>query len=318
MSSLKTNTNRGDARERTKNLENITIMGAANKSLNDTNQNLKTNVATFKNNKLQSTNNHSNLLKITHGYFDLEPCCDLLKQKATSLEDGLQTQINANNRITIAQSSCNRQPLFDSNDCNTPNKNMRPNVPKNNFKYPMPLEKNSCCSQTRIQPKIEINSSKTHTKFLPIMSKIKTFNFNKTQSFDPVTYPNFNIVNKNNLVGYFNNDVYKIQSTCSSTTSSCSSTHSLHSGPSSGSIPTKTPCSSSNPYKNTNTTATTSTATTHVGHKLKYSNYNAKTNCDCADYDDYTLNTSKLNEPPPISLSNDDSFFSRKWGNKNC
>ena len=61
----------------------------------------------------------------------------------------------------------------------------------------------------------------------------------------------------------------------------------------------------------------TSTATTHVGHKLKYSNYDKKTNCDCADYDDYTLNRSKLNEPTPISLSNDDSFFSRKWGNKN-
>ena len=187
MSYLKTNTNKGDARERTKNLENITIMSAANKSLDTNNQNLKTNVATFKDNKLQSTNNHSNLLKITHGYFDLEPCCDLIKQKATSLEDGLQTQINANSRITLAQSSCNRQPLFDSNNCNTPSKNMRPNVPKSNFKYPMPLQKNSCCSQKRIQPKIKINSSKTHTKYLPVMSKIKTFNYNQTQEFDPVS-----------------------------------------------------------------------------------------------------------------------------------
>ena len=280
MSYLKTNTKRGDARERTKNLENITIMGAANKSLNNSNQNLKTNVATFKDNKLQSTNNHSNLLKITHGYFDLEPCCDLLKQKATSLEDGLQTQINANARITLAQSSCNRQPLFDSNDCNTPSKNMRPNVPKNNFKYPMPLEKNSCCSQKRIQPNIEINSSKTHTKYLPVMSKVKTFNYNKTQEFDPVTYPNFNIVNKNNLVGYFNNDVFKVQSCCSTTTT---------------------------------------TNTTNVGHKLKYANYNENTNCGCADYDDYTINTSTLDEPTPITLSDDDSFFSRKWGSsKNC
>lgn len=315
MSYLKTNTKRGDARERTKNLENITIMGAANKSLNNSNQNLKTNVATFKDNKLQSTNNHSNLLKITHGYFDLEPCCDLLKQKATSLEDGLQTQINANARITLAQSSCNRQPLFDSNDCNTPSKNMRPNVPKNNFKYPMPLEKNSCCSQKRVQPKIEINSSKTHTKYLPVMSKIKTFNYNKTQKFDPVPYPNFNIVNKNNLVGYFNNDVFKVQSSCSTT--GCSSN--------TGSIPTTTPCSSSNPYKTTNTNTSTNTSTncssntTNVGHKLKYTNYNESTNCGCADYDDYTINTSTLDEPTPITLSDDDSFFSRKWGSsKNC
>ena len=35
MSYLKTNTKRGDARERTRNLENITIMGAANKILNN-------------------------------------------------------------------------------------------------------------------------------------------------------------------------------------------------------------------------------------------------------------------------------------------
>lgn len=282
MSYLKTNTNKGDARERTKNLENITIMSAANKSLDTNNQNLKTNVATFKDNKLQSTNNHTNLLKITHGYFNLEPCCDLIKEKATSLEDGLQTQINANTRITIAQSSCNRQPLFNSNNCNTPSKNMRPNVPKNNFKYPMPLQKNSCCSQKRIQPKIEINSSKTHTKYLPIMSKIKTFNYNQTQEFDPVTYPNFNIVNKNNLVDYFNNDVYKTQSCCEGTTTSSSNT-------------------------------------TNVGHKLKYANYNESTNCSCTDYDDYTINTSTLDEPTPISLNNNDSFFSRKWGSsKNC
>ena len=280
MSYLKTNTKRGDARERTRNLENITIMGAANKSLNNNNPNLKTNVATFKNNKLQSTNNHTNLLKITHGYFDLEPCCDLLKQKATSLEDGLQTQINANTKVTIAQSSCNRQPLFDSNECNTSTKNMRPNVPKNNFKYPMPLEKNSCCSQTRVQPKIEINSSKTHTKYLPVMSKIKTFNYNQTQSSDPVSYPNFDIVNENNLVSYFNNDVYKVQSCCSTTT--------------------------------TNNTS-------NVGHKLKYTNYNESTNCGCADYDDYTIDTSTLDEPTPITLNDDDSFFSRKWGSsKNC
>lgn len=278
MSYLKTNTNRGDARERTRNLENITIMSTANKSLNNNNKNLKTNVVTFKDNKLQSTNNHSNLLKITHGYFDLEPCCDLLKQKATSLEDGLQTQINANARITLAQSSCNRQPLFNSNECNTSSKNIRPNVPKNNFKYPMPLEKNSCCSQTRVQPKIDLNSSKTHTKYLPVMSKIKTFNYNQTQSLDPVSYPNFDIVNENNLVSYFNNDVYKVQSCCSTTTT---------------------------------------TNTSNVGHKLKYANYNENTNCGCADYDDYTIDTSTLDEPTPITLSDDDSFFSRKWGSSN-
>lgn len=315
MSYLKTNTKRGDARERTKNLENITIMGAVNKSLNNSNQNLKTNVATFKNNKLQSTNNHSNLLKITHGYFDLEPCCDLLKQKATSLEDGLQTQINANARITLAQSSCNRQPLFDSNDCNTPIKNMRPNVPKNNFKYPMTLEKNSCCSQKRVQPKIEINSSKTHTKYLPVMSKIKKFNYNKTQEFDPVSYPNFNIVNKKNLVGYFKNDVFKVQSCCSTTSCSCTTSGSYNTG----SIPTTTPCSSSNPYKTTNTSTSSCSSTTNVGHKLKYANYSESTNCGCADYDDYTINTSTLDVPTPITLSDDDSFFSRKWGSsKNC
>lgn len=285
MSYLKTNTNKGDASERTKNLENITIMGAVNKSLNTTNQNLKINVATFKDNKLQSTNNHTNLLKITHGYFDLEPCCDLIKQKATSLEDGLQTQINANTRVTIAQSSCNRQPLFSSNDCNTPNKNMRPNVLKDNFNYPIPIQKNSCCDSNRIQPKIKINSTKTHTKYLPIMSKIKKMNYNQSQSFDPVSYPNFNIVNKNNLVGYFNNDVFKVKSYCSTKTTSKNCSHS----------------------------------TTNVGHKLKYQNYNESTNCGCADYDDYIIKTSTLDEPTPITLNNDASFFSRKWSSsKNC
>ena len=39
MSNLKTNTNRADARERTKNLENITIMGEANANL-QINQNI--------------------------------------------------------------------------------------------------------------------------------------------------------------------------------------------------------------------------------------------------------------------------------------
>ena len=140
MSQIKTNTIKGDSRERTKNLENITIMTNANKRL-DINQNLRTNTMIFKDNTLQSANNHTNLLKSTKGYFNLEPCCDLVKQKATSLEDGLQTSILINSKTTIAQSSCNRQPLYDNNNCNTPESNMISNIPKNNFKYPIPLKK---------------------------------------------------------------------------------------------------------------------------------------------------------------------------------
>tara|TARA_Y100000591_G_scaffold333255_1_gene375046 strand:+ start:5027 stop:5875 length:849 start_codon:yes stop_codon:yes gene_type:complete len=282
MSQIKTNTIKGDSRERTKNLENITIMTNANKRL-DINQNLRTNTMIFKDNTLQSANNHTNLLKSTKGYFNLEPCCDLVKQKATSLEDGLQTSILINSKTTIAQSSCNRQPLYDNNNCNTPESNMISNIPKNNFKYPIPLKKNSCCDEKRKNPQIQINSKENHTKYLPIMSKIKKYNYSKTQSIDSIDYPNFRIVNENNLVGYFNNDVYQT-------------------------IPC---CSSNQTISNTNST--------NVGHKLKYSVQNTKTNCSCADNDDYEINTSSLPQQIPIASTNNSSFFSRKWSsNFNC
>jgi hypothetical protein len=276
MSNLKTNTNRGDARERTKNLENITIMGEANQNL-QTNQNTKTNILTFDNNTLSSANNHTNLLKATHGHYNLQPCCDLTKEKATTLEDGLLTNINVNSQTTLASSSCNRVPLYGENTCNTPQSNIILNVKKDNFNYPIPLKKMTCCDQTRTQPSIEINSIQNHTKYLPVMSKIKKYQYRTTDTTDPITYPNFNIVNKNNMVGYFKNNVYK--------TSSCSSS----------------------------STASTTGSSSTTGHKLKYSVQNTNNNCSCADYDDYKIQTATTTLPTTSSSTSYSSFFSRKW-----
>jgi len=276
MSNLKTNTNRGDARERTKNLENITIMGEANKNL-QTNQNTNTNILIFNNNTLSSANNHTNLLKVTRGYYNLQPCCDLTKEKATSLEDGLLTNINVNSQTTLASSSCNRVPLYGENTCNTPQSNIILNVKKDNFNYPIPLKKMTCCDQTRTQPSIEINSIQNHTKYLPVMTNIKKYQYRTTDTSDPVTYPNFNIVNKNNMVGYFKNNVYK--------TSSCSSS----------------------------STASTTGSSSTTGHKLKYSVQNTNNNCSCADYDDYKIQTAATTLPTTSSSTSYSSFFSRKW-----
>lgn len=276
MSNLKTNTNRGDARERTKNLENITIMGEANQNL-QTNQNTKTNILTFDNNTLSSANNHTNLLKATHGHYNLQPCCDLTKEKATTLEDGLLTNINVNSQTTLASSSCNRVPLYGENTCNTPQSNIILNVKKDNFNYPIPLKKMTCCDQTRTQPSIEINSIQNHTKYLPVMTNIKKYQYRTTDTSDPVTYPNFEIVNKNNMVGYFKNNVYK--------TSSCSSS----------------------------STASTTGSSSTTGHKLKYSVQNTNNNCSCADYDDYKIQTATTTLPTTSSSTSYSSFFSRKW-----
>ena len=81
MSNLKTNITHGNSSDRTKNLENITIMATANQNL-QLNKNTKTNTLVFTDNKLTSANNHTNLLKATHGYYSLQPCCDLPKKKS--------------------------------------------------------------------------------------------------------------------------------------------------------------------------------------------------------------------------------------------
>lgn len=293
MSNLKTNTNRADARERTKNLENITIMGEANANL-QTNQNTNTNILTFNNNTLSSANNHTNLLKATHGHYNLQPCCDLTKEKATSLEDGLLTNINVNSQTTLASSSCNRAPLYDENTCNTPQTNIILNVKKDNFNYPIPLKKMTCCDQTRTQPSIEINSTQNHTKYLPVMSKIKKYQYRTTDTTDPVTYPNFNIVNKNNMVGYFKNNVYKTTTCSSSSSSTCSSN------------------------TTSNTTSNTPNTTSTTGHKLKYSVQNTNANCSCTDYDDYKIQTAAATLPTTSSSTSYSSFFSRKWSGGCC
>lgn len=295
MSKLNTNTVNGDARERTKNLENITIMGTANQNL-QTSQNVKTTTLNFNNNKLNQVNNHTNLLKVTHGYYNLQPCCDLSKQKATSLSDGLKTKINVGSNITLANSSCNRQPLYDSNDCNIPKTNMISNVTKNNFNYPVPLEKLTCCNANRSKPNIQINSTENHTKYIPIMSKIKKYQYRTTDTTDPIQYPNFNTINKNNMVGYFKNDIYKTSTSCST---SCN-----------------TGCTTTSSTATTSCTATTSSATT--GHKLKYTVQNTNANCSCADYDDYKIQTSTTSQATPSASTAYTSYFSRKWSKNSC
>lgn len=269
MSNLKTNIIMGDARERTKNLENITLMGNINNNLQTK---FQTNISIFENNALRSTNNHSTLLKLTKGYYDLEPCCDLSKTKAFSLDDGMQSKIIVNQQIILANSSCNRQPLYQENSCNTDQTNM--SITKRNFNYPIPITKNTCCSQDRTQPIPQI-STENHTKYLPIMSKIKKYHYRTTD--DTITYPNFNIVNENNMVGYFKNDIYK-------TTNSCS----------------------------------TSTSSNNVGHKLKYTVQNANTNCSCADYDDYKIQTPTTPPTTPSNTISNSAYFSRKWSNSCC
>ena len=281
MSNFKTNTIMGDARERTKNLENITLMGNINNNLQTK---FQTDISRFENNALRSTNNHSTLLKLTKGYYDLEPCCDLSKTKAFSLDDGMQSKIIVNQQIILANSSCNRQPLYQANSCNTDQPNIL--MTKRNFNYPIPITKNTCCSQDRTQPIPQI-STENHTKYLPIMSKIKKYHYRTTD--DTITYPNFNIVNENNMVGYFKNDIYKTTNSCS--TSQC--------------------------------TSQSSTTSNNVGHKLKYTVQNTNANCSCADYDDYKIQTTMTpssNTPSnlPSNIPSNSTYFSRKWSKCGC
>ena len=120
----------------------------------------------------------------------------LSKTKAFSLDDGMQSKIIVNQQIILANSSCNRQPLYQENSCNTDQTNM--SITKRNFNYPIPITKNTCCSQDRTHPTPQI-STENHTKYLPIMSKIKKYHYRTAA--DTITYPNFNIVNsKNNKI----------------------------------------------------------------------------------------------------------------------
>ena len=288
MSRFKTNTKRGDARERTKNLENITIMANINKNLN-LNTTFKTQITNFKDNKLTSTNNHESLLKITKGYFNLEPCCLLNKNKAFSLEDGLFTNINTNEKTIIANSLCNRAPLYNNTNCEMHiQRNM--NEKKDNFSFPIPIKKNECCSETKPEPKLDFKLNQNHVKFLPVMSKIKKYQYRTSDQNDLVKYPNYEIVNKNNLIGFFNDNSYAID-----------------------------PCNTCNDMSNSN-------ETTREGHKTKYSIQTTK--CNCSDDNDYLLNTQTSQQTTQQQIQQTSqqqiqqapsSFFSRKWTyNTNC
>ena len=153
MSHIKTNIIRGDARERTKNLENMTLMGNINSNLEIKN-NFKSNITNFENKKLKTTNNHETLLKLTKGFYNLESCCLLNKNRALSLEDGLHTNINVDNTPIVANSLFNKAPLYGINNCEFHTiPNMKLNIKKDNFNYPIPITKNNCCSEDKPQPK---------------------------------------------------------------------------------------------------------------------------------------------------------------------
>ena len=109
-----------------------------------------------------------------------------------------------------------------------------------------------------------------------MMSKIKSYKYRTTDTVDPVKFPNFDIVNENNMVGCFNNNIYTVSNCC-------------------------------------DTSANTNTNTNRVGHRIKYSIYDSNTNCRCSDYDDYILNTSAQTTTVPDIDTATSSFFSRKW-----
>ena len=209
MAYLKTNIKREDARDRIKNLENITLMSNINNNLSTSN-NYKSKTVSFKNNKLQSAINHKTLLKITKGFFNLEECCSLSKSRAVELEDGLYSKIDSNNENILASSSCNRPPLFKDNNCNNKTKNLSKTLKDKNFSYPITISKNICCNVQQTKPSLNINSSENHTKYLPVMSKIKSYKYRTTDTVDSVKFPNYDLVNENNLVGFFNNNVYRV------------------------------------------------------------------------------------------------------------
>ena len=273
MAHLKTNIQRKDARDRIKNLENITLMSNINNNLSSTNS-YKSNIVEFKNNKLTSSVNHKTLLKVTKGFFDLEECCSTSKSRAVNLNDGLYSKIRVNNQNVLADSSCNRPPLYHKEPCNDKTENLPNTIKERNFSYPIPISKNSCCDMQINQPSLNLNSSENHTKYLPIMSKVKSYKYRTTDTSDPVTYPNFEIVNENNLVGFFDNNIY--------TTTNCCA-------------PSQT------------------TSSTRVGNQLKYTVRDAKTNCSCVDNNDYTINTSLTTSSVNLVTSSSSSFFSRKW-----
>ena len=271
MSFIKTNTKQGDARERTRNLENMTIMGIVNSNL-QTQTSTSSDILHFDNNKLRFTNNHTSLLKVTKGYYNLEPCCDL-PTMTSGLEDGLASKINVNMQSILSNSSCNRRPLYDVRN----DRVINPDVKKNNFNYPIPLSKNTCCSQDKFKPPAQpvVN----HTKFLPVMSKIKKY---RSVDNTSIPYPDFTIVNENNLVGYFNN-VYKTSTGCSSR-----KRHSTNTGHKWKYTETNCGCSMYDDYIMNNNTHTTNNTNTHTTNT-------------------HTTNTTIYQDTLNAS------FFSRKW-----
>ena len=275
MAFFKTNTKRSDARERVKNLENITLMGTINNGLT-TSTTYKSNSVLFENNNLKSAKNHTTLLKITKGFFNLEDCCDLPKNRAVNLEDGLYSNVKVNRQGILANSTCNRQPLYEGDECEEKTQNLPITEKDKNFNYPIPVYKNTCCDVNPVRTPVNLTSTENHTKYLPMMSKIKSYKYRTTDTVDPVKFPNFDIVNENNMVGYFNNNIYTVSNCC-------------------------------------DTNANTNTNTNRVGHRIKYSIYDSNTNCRCSDYDDYILNTSAQTTTVPDIDTATSSFFSRKW-----
>jgi hypothetical protein len=285
MAFFKTNTKRNDARERIKNLENITLMSTINNGLLNTTT-YKSKIVLFENNKLKSTKDHKTLLKVTKGFFNLEDCCSMPKLRAVNLEDGLYSKIKINRQEILANSTCNRQPLYDVYDCDEKIQNLPISQKDKNFSYPIPVYKNTCCDVNPIRRPVNLTSTENHTKYLPMMSKIKSYKYRTTDTIDPVKFPNFDIVNENNMVGYFRNNIYNVSNFCDTTA-------------------------------NSNTKTNSNTQTNRVGHRIKYSTYDSNTNCRCSDYDDYILNTSEESSTIPEIDTATSSFFSRKWSSFN-
>ena len=178
------------------------------------------------------------------------------------------------NQNILASSSCNRPPLFKDNNCNNKTKNLPSTIKDKNFSYPITISKNACCDVQQTKPSLNISSTENHTKYLPVMSKIKSYKYRTTDTVDSVKFPNYELVNENNLVGFFNNNIYATSSCCGLSQGSSSS---------------------------------------RVGHRTKYSVYDVNTNCKCSDYDEYTLNPTQNVTIPPTKTSSNSSFFSRKW-----
>ena len=176
MAFFKTNTKRSDARERVKNLENITLMGTINNGLSNTTT-YKSEIVLFENNKLKSAKDHKTLLKVTKGFFNLEDCCSMPKLRAVNLEDGLYSKIKINSQEILANSTCNRQPLYNGDDCEEKIQNLPITEKDKKFSYPIPVYKNRCCDVRPLPTPINISSTENHTKYLPVMSKIKSYKY---------------------------------------------------------------------------------------------------------------------------------------------